>query len=173
MDVYNAFLQGDLIDEIYMKPPQGFQSQRETKVCRLIKSLYRLACTKAMECKVDRSSVEFSVHSELDLIEDTKNALQKAFKMKHLSELKYFQGIKFARTMSSAVAELTWLLGMLKEIGFKFELPVTIYSDSKDAIQIAANPVFHERTKYIEIGCHFIRENILQGLVKTEYINTT
>nr|XP_016439115.1 PREDICTED: uncharacterized protein LOC107765039 [Nicotiana tabacum] len=74
--------------------------------------------------------------------------------------------------MASVVADLTWLLGMLKEIGLKFELLVTIYSDNKAAIQTATNPVFHERIKHIEIDCHFIREKIQQGLVRTEYINT-
>lgn len=42
MDVYNAFLQGDLTDEIYMDMPQGFVSQEENMVCRLTKSLYGL-----------------------------------------------------------------------------------------------------------------------------------
>ncbi|XP_075103372.1 uncharacterized protein LOC142177986 [Nicotiana tabacum] len=43
MDVYNAFLQGDLLDEIYMTLPQGFQSQGESRpACRLLKSLYGL-----------------------------------------------------------------------------------------------------------------------------------
>ena len=41
MDVFNAFLQGDLDDEIYMQLPQRFVGQGE-KVCRLTKSLYGL-----------------------------------------------------------------------------------------------------------------------------------
>lgn len=62
---------------------------------------------------------------------------------------------------------------MLKEIGVKVDPPVTIYTDSKYAIQIVANPVFHERTKHIKTNCNFIKEKIQQGIVRTEYIKTT
>ena len=74
--------------------------------------------------------------------------------------------------MASAVAEVVWLVKLFKELGVEVHTPVTIYSDSKSAIQIAANPVLHERTKHIELDCHFIREKIQNGLVQTQYLNT-
>lgn len=76
------------------------------------------------------------------------------------------------RSMASAVAEVVWLVKLFKELGVEVHTPVTIYSDSKSAIQIAANPVLHERTKHIELDCHFIREKIQNGLVQTQYLNT-
>lgn len=42
MDVHNAFLHGDLEEEVYMKLPQGFQGSDPTKVARLKKSIYGL-----------------------------------------------------------------------------------------------------------------------------------
>ena len=51
-------------------------------------------------------------------------------------------------------------------------LPVRMISDSKAAIQIVVDPIFHERTKHFDIDCHFVREKICQGMLKTEHINT-
>lgn len=53
--------------------------------------------------------------------------------------------------MTSAVAEVTLLIGVFKELGGEIKQPVDTYYDSKAAIQITANPIFHERTKHFDI----------------------
>lgn len=52
------------------------------------------------------------------------------------------------RSLAAIVAELTWLLGMLKEIDVEVNLPVDIFTDSKAVIQIAAN---HDTTRELSI----------------------
>ncbi|WMV36798.1 hypothetical protein MTR67_030183 [Solanum verrucosum] len=76
------------------------------------------------------------------------------------------------RSMASRVSEIIWLVGLRKELNMKVQLPVTLQSDGKSAIQIAANLIFHERTKHIEIDLHFIRDKIQEGVIKTEYVSS-
>ncbi|KAG8479654.1 hypothetical protein CXB51_029382 [Gossypium anomalum] len=76
------------------------------------------------------------------------------------------------RCIASTVAELVWLKGVLEELGIKHEILTALFCDSQVALQIASNPVFHERTKHIEIDCHFVLEKIQKGVVHTFHVST-
>ncbi|XP_040948738.1 uncharacterized mitochondrial protein AtMg00810-like [Gossypium hirsutum] len=77
------------------------------------------------------------------------------------------------RSMAVVVAEVVWLNGLLKEVSPNQFDKSLVLSDSKAALQIAANPVFHERTKHIEIDCHFVRDKIKDGTIQMQHIGTT
>lgn len=71
--------------------------------------------------------------------------------------------------MALTTCEVTWLSAMLKDLGFK-DLPSTILKcDNKAALAIAANPVLHERTKHVELDCHYVREQVQAGNILPTY----
>lgn len=74
------------------------------------------------------------------------------------------------RAMALTCCEVTWFSSLLKDIGLTNLPPTIIKSDNQAALSIVANPVLHERTKHIEIDCHFIRDKIHEGAVTTTHV---
>ena len=64
------------------------------------------------------------------------------------------------RAMTSATCELIWLKHLLQELRFRKDEQMKLICDNQAALHIASNLVFHERTKHIEVDCHFIRQKI-------------
>ncbi|CAL9001600.1 unnamed protein product [Prunus brigantina] len=77
------------------------------------------------------------------------------------------------RAMSAACSEIIWLRGLLTELGFGPIHPTPLHVDNTSAIQIAANPVYHERTKHIEVDCHSIREAYDHQVITLPHVSTT
>ncbi|RVX05443.1 Retrovirus-related Pol polyprotein from transposon RE2 [Vitis vinifera] len=61
---------------------------------------------------------------------------------------------------------------LLEELRFGKDEQMKLICDNQAALHIASNPVFHERTKHIEVDCHFIREKIASGCVATSFVNS-
>lgn len=64
------------------------------------------------------------------------------------------------RSMTSIVAEVSWLTGLFKKLSVLVKQPIYMFCDSKVSIQITINLIFYERTKHIDIDCLFVRERI-------------
>ncbi|CAJ2678277.1 unnamed protein product [Trifolium pratense] len=70
------------------------------------------------------------------------------------------------RALASTTCELQWLTYLLRDLQIHTDKLSTLYCDSQSALHIASNPVFHERTKHIDIDCHIVREKLQGGLMK-------
>uniref|UniRef100_A0A2N9GQ28 Reverse transcriptase Ty1/copia-type domain-containing protein n=1 Tax=Fagus sylvatica TaxID=28930 RepID=A0A2N9GQ28_FAGSY len=259
MDVKNAFLNGDLLEEVYMQPPPGYPDS-QNQVCRLRRALYGLKqAPRAWFAKFSSvvaqqgftpssyDSALFIRHTSTGItlillyvddmiITATFSVLRSppllmvtiSLKAKYASDLlskagltdsktvstplelnvklnttdvlrilRYikgtlFHGLHFSaqsslelrayadadwagdptdrrsttaeyRALADATSELLWLRWLLADMGAPQTTSTPIHCDNRSAIHIAHNDVFHERTKHIEIDCHFIRHHLQQS----------
>ena len=70
------------------------------------------------------------------------------------------------RALVDTTFELLWLRWLLKDLGVSTSSTTSLYCDNQSTIHIAHNDVFHERTKHIEIDCHFIHYHLVHGALK-------
>ncbi|KAH9684421.1 reverse transcriptase Ty1/copia-type domain-containing protein [Citrus sinensis] len=76
------------------------------------------------------------------------------------------------RALAHAVCELMWIERVLKELQLIKNSSMQLYCDNKAAINIAHNPVHHDRTKHVEVDRHFIKEKLETGVICLVYILT-
>uniref|UniRef100_A0A2N9F8S5 Reverse transcriptase Ty1/copia-type domain-containing protein n=1 Tax=Fagus sylvatica TaxID=28930 RepID=A0A2N9F8S5_FAGSY len=69
-----------------------------------------------------------------------------------------------------AAAELTWLTYLLCDLGLSSHSSPVLFCDNTSALHMTVNPVFHARTKHIELDYHFVREKVAAGALTTRYV---
>uniref|UniRef100_A0A2N9HD82 Reverse transcriptase Ty1/copia-type domain-containing protein n=1 Tax=Fagus sylvatica TaxID=28930 RepID=A0A2N9HD82_FAGSY len=75
------------------------------------------------------------------------------------------------RAIAHATAEVTWLQSLLRDLGIFLSSPPTLWCDNIGATYLTANPVFHARTKHIEIDLHFVRDKVASGCLLVKFIS--
>ncbi|KAI0519586.1 hypothetical protein KFK09_007037 [Dendrobium nobile] len=73
------------------------------------------------------------------------------------------------RAIATAACDIIWLQRLLTEFGIHTS-PTKLFCDNVSALALAVNPVFHARTKHIEIDCHFIRDCIKRQQITVHHI---
>jgi hypothetical protein len=74
--------------------------------------------------------------------------------------------------LSVTVHEAVWLRKLLNDL-FDHEMdPTTINCDNQSSVKLSENPVFHDRSKHIEIKYHYIRDMVQRKIVHVQYLST-
>nr|AAP54332.2 retrotransposon protein, putative, unclassified [Oryza sativa Japonica Group] len=76
------------------------------------------------------------------------------------------------RSMSMSLSELLWLKNLLAELKLSTSTSMKLWCDNKSAINIANNPVQHDRTKHVEIDRFFIKERMDEGTLNLGFVNS-
>jgi histone deacetylase 1/2 len=76
------------------------------------------------------------------------------------------------KALANATAEVMWIQTLLMELGVSAPKAATLWCDNIGAKYLSSNPVFHARTKHIEVDYHFVRERVAMKLLNIEYVST-
>lgn len=76
------------------------------------------------------------------------------------------------KAIADMSVEVTWLISLLTELRVSFEAPLKLWCENLGTTYLCANPVFHTRTKHVEINYHFVRDKVAKGEIQVNFIST-
>lgn len=76
------------------------------------------------------------------------------------------------KALADVAAEVTWVVSLLRELGVGSLSVPKLQCDNLGATYMCANPVFHARTKHIEIDYHFVRDKVATGELQVNFVST-
>jgi hypothetical protein len=76
------------------------------------------------------------------------------------------------KALANAMAEMMWVQKLLTELQVRHPPAARLWCDNLGAKYLSTNPIFHARTKHIEIDFHFVHERVAQKLLDVRFINT-
>ena len=76
------------------------------------------------------------------------------------------------RSMAHTIVGFTWLTFILRDLKVPLQSPLILFCDNLNALHMTVNPVFHARSKHIELDYHFIQERIVLGQLVTRHVSS-
>jgi hypothetical protein len=76
------------------------------------------------------------------------------------------------KAVADAIVKVMWIQTLLQELHINSLRAAKLWCDNIEAKYLSANPVFHARTKHIEVDYHFVRERVSRKLLDIEFISS-
>jgi len=76
------------------------------------------------------------------------------------------------KAVADVTAEVMWIQTLLRELNINSPKAAKLWCDNIGAKYLSANPVFHARTKHIEVDYHFVRERVARRLLDIEFVSS-
>jgi len=77
------------------------------------------------------------------------------------------------KAIANLTAEMIWIKSLLKELGVYQSKAPRLWCDNLGATYLTSNPVFHARTKHIEVDFHFVREQVARKAMEVRFISSS
>ncbi|XP_023762415.1 uncharacterized mitochondrial protein AtMg00810-like [Lactuca sativa] len=152
LDVNNAFLNGDLKEEVFMEIPPGFKLQKDKYPKNVSLSDYSLvfkgseSTYVALLVYVDDVLIIGSSNTEINLL---KQKLSAKFKLKDLGSLGYFLGLEVAKSKEGIfVSQRNYTLQLIEDLGFLAAKPVSTPMDPRNNLQSDNGDLFDDHARY-------------------------
>jgi hypothetical protein len=76
------------------------------------------------------------------------------------------------KALANAAAKIQWMQSLLTDLHVQLVQPQVLWCDNIRATYLTSNPLFHARTKHIEIDFHFVRDQVLRGQLHVQFVSS-
>jgi hypothetical protein len=76
------------------------------------------------------------------------------------------------KALADGTAEILWIRSLMTELQVPSSTVTTLWCDNLGATFLSANPVFHTRTKHVEVDYHFVRDRVTKQEIQVRFISS-
>ena len=77
------------------------------------------------------------------------------------------------RCLALVTVEVYWLRMLLRKLHVSLASALVVWCDNISALTLASNPIFHARSKHIEVDYHFVREKVANKDILLQHVPTS